>query len=95
MVFFRDTEQVGDHQRRERLGVLADEFTFAVTEKLLKLAVGEAPHELLVLLQPTRCEQPAQDRARPGVVGRVHGDHVLEHRELAAVRVDLCAEVLV
>ena len=94
MVFLGDAEQVGDHQSGEGLGVFSDELALARAEELLELAVGEVPHELLVLFQPTRCQQPAQDRPRAGVVRRIHRDHVLEHRELAAVGVDLGGEVV-
>ena len=78
-------EQVGDHEHGERLGVRADELAPAVGDELVELLVGEAPHELLVLLEPLRRDQPHQQRALPRVLRRVHRDHVLVHRELVAV----------
>ena len=65
-----------------------------LVEELVELTVGEPPHELLVLLQPARGQQLAQHRPGAGVVRWIHGDHVLEHRKVAAVLVDLGADVV-
>ena len=42
-------EQVGDHEQRERARELADELALAVGDELVDLAIGEPPHERLVL----------------------------------------------
>ena len=60
MVGFGDAEQVGDHQERERVGVVVHEFAFAPPDELVDLAIGELPHELLVLLEALRRDQPQQ-----------------------------------
>ena len=36
-------------------------------------------------LEAFRRDQPHEQRPLPGVIGRVHRDHVLVHRELVAV----------
>ena len=94
VIFFGHAEQVGDHEHRERLRVRADELAVAVADELAELLVGEAPHELLVVLEPLRRDEPHQERAFLRVRGRVHGDHVLVHRELVAVAVDHVAHVV-
>ena len=94
MVLLGDAEQIGDDQHGERLGVGPDELAAPVGEELVELLVGEAPHERLVVLQPLRRDQPHQERSLPGVVGRVHRDHVLEHRQVVAVGVDDLAHVV-
>ena len=60
----------------------------------VELAIGEAPHERLVFLQTLRRDQPHQHRPLAGVIGWVHRDHVLVHRELIAVAVDDPADVV-
>ena len=52
----------------------------AVAEEVVELLVGQAPDERLVVLQPLRGDQPHEQAPLPGVVGWVHGDHVLVHR---------------
>ena len=49
VVLLRHPEQLGDDEEREGAGVLADELACAVGQELVDLAVGEAPHESLVL----------------------------------------------
>ena len=66
----------------------ADELAVAVGDELVELSVDGAPHERLVLLEPLGGQQAHQQRPLPGVHGRVHGHHVLVHRELIAVAVD-------
>ena len=63
VVVFGHAEQVGDHEHGERLRVRADELAAAVGDELVELLVGEAPHELLVVLEPLRRDQPHQQRA--------------------------------
>ena len=94
VILFRHAEQVGDHEHRERLRVRADELAAAVGDELAELLIGEAPHELLVVLEPLRRDQPHQERAFLRVRGRIHGDHVLVHRQLVAVAIDDVAHVV-
>ena len=82
---FGHAEEVGDGEHRERLGVRADELAATVGDELVELLVGEAPHERFVVLEPLRRDQPHQQRPLVGVVGRVHRDHVLVHRQLVPV----------
>ena len=94
MIRFGHAEQVGDDEHGEGLRVRADELAPAVADELVELLVGEAPHELLVVLQPLRRDQPHQQRAFLRVLGRVHRDHVLVHRQLVAVAIDDLADVV-
>ena len=94
MVLFRHAEQVGDHEHGERLRVRVDELAAAVGDELVELLIGEAPHEVLVVLEPLRRDEPHQERAFLRVRGRVHRDHVLVHRQLVAVAVDDGADVV-
>ena len=50
VVLLGHAEQVGDDEHGEGLGVGADELAAAVGDELVELLVGEAPHELLVVL---------------------------------------------
>ena len=88
VVGFGDSEDIGDGEHGEGLAVRADELATTRADELVDLAVGQAPHERLVLLQALRREQAHHQRALLGVHRRVHGDHVLVHRELVAVAVD-------
>ena len=63
VIFFGHAEQVGDHEHREGLRVRADELAAAVGDELAELLIGEAPHELLVVLEPLRRDQPHEERA--------------------------------
>src|ERR687884_95929 len=56
----------------------------AVGNELVDMAIGKPPHEVLILLQPLRGQQPTEQRPRIGVVRRVHRDHVLVHPDLGA-----------
>ena len=94
VVLLGHAEQVGHHQHGERLGVGGDELAPAVAEELVKLLVGQSPHERLVVLQPLGGDQPHQQAPLPGVVGGVHGDHVLVHRQLVPVAIDDGADVV-
>ena len=63
VILFGHAEQVGDHEHGERLCVRADELAPAVGGELAELPVGEAPHELLVVLEALRRDEPHQERA--------------------------------
>ena len=64
VVLLGHAEQIGHHQQRERPGVGRQELTLAVGDELVDVAVGQPPHEVLVLLQPLGRQQPASsDRA--------------------------------
>ncbi len=67
MVRFGDTEQVGDHEQRERARELADELARAVGDELVELTIGEPPHERLVLAQALRRDQAHEQRPMIGV----------------------------
>ena len=94
VVGFRNAEEVGDHEEREWLAVPADELVVAPFEELVELTIGEAPHELLVLLQPLRCDQTHQQRAVRGVHRRVEGQDLIVEGELVAVPLDQVAHVV-
>ncbi len=49
VIGLRHTEQIGDHEQRERARELADELAPPAGDELVELAIGEPPHELLVL----------------------------------------------
>ena len=94
VVLFRHPEQIGDHQHRERLGVGGDELATAVTEELVELFIGQPPDERLVVLQPLRGDESHQQPSLTGVLGRVHGHHVLVHGQLVPVAVDDVTDVI-
>jgi hypothetical protein len=94
VVLLRHAQHVGDDQQRERLCVGAEELALARGDEVVETLVGEAPHEVLVLLESARGQQPVEQRAGVGVVGRIHGDHVLEHRHLRPVGADLLGDVV-
>jgi hypothetical protein len=71
VIALRHAEQVGDDQHGERLAVPADELASATVDELVDLAVGEAPHELLVLAQALRRDQAHEQRTVRGVDRRV------------------------
>ena len=78
-------EDVGDDQQRERLGVGGDELAPTEAQELVELPIREPPHEVLVLPEAERGEQPHEQRPLSSVIGRIHRDHVLVHRELVAI----------
>ena len=94
VVALGNAEEVGDHEQRERLAVPADELVVAAVDELVELPVGEAPHELLVLLQALRGDQPHQQRTVRGVHRRVEGQDLIAERQLAAVLLDQGADVV-
>ncbi len=88
------TEQVRYYEHRERLAVLADELARAPADELVDLLVGESPHRLLVLAHAFRRHQPHQQPAVRRVQGRIEGEHLVGHRQLAAVLFDQGADVV-
>ena len=94
VVALRDAEQVGDDEHGERLAVLADELAAAAVDELVDLAVGEAPHELLVLAQSLRRDQAHEQRAVRGVDRRVEREQLIAHRQLVAVLLDERVDVV-
>jgi hypothetical protein len=60
VVLLGHTEEVSDHQQRERPAVSGQELALPVGDELVDVAVGEPPHEVLVLLEPLGGQQPAQ-----------------------------------
>ena len=71
VVGFRHAEQVGDDEEGERVRVLLHEVALAPRAELVDLAIGEPPHELLVLLESLRRDQPHQQPTVRGVVRRI------------------------
>jgi len=94
MVGLGHSEQVRDDQQRERLPIGRDELALPVFNKLVDQLIGEVPHELLVLLQPFRREQPVEQRAVCGVPRRIKGDEVFVHRELITMGLDELGDVV-
>ena len=88
VVGLRHAEQVGNDEQRERLGELADELARSVGEDLVDLAVGQPPHEVLVLLQPLGSDQAHEQPAVRGVQRRIERRQLVAERQLVAVRVD-------
>ena len=64
VILLRHAEQVDDHQRGERLGILGQEFALAVGDELVELALGKPQDELFVLLEPGGGQQPRKYGAR-------------------------------
>jgi hypothetical protein len=93
-ILSRHAQQVGDHQRGERLGVLTEELAPTVGDELVELAIGQLPHEVLVLLQPRRGQQAAEQRAGAGVRRRVHRHHQLVDGKQMPVCLDLLGDVV-
>ena len=87
-------EQVGDDQQREGLRVLGDELALALGEELVDRLIGELPHELLVLLEPLGRDEPHEERAVRGVLGRVERGELVAERELVAVLLDELGDVV-
>ena len=63
-------------------------------DELVDLAVGEPPHELLVLAQPLRRDQAHEQRAVRGVDRRVEREQLVAHRQLVAVLLDERVDVV-
>jgi hypothetical protein len=94
VIRLRNSEQVGDHQHGERVGEPADELAASAPVELVDLAVGEAPHELLVLAEALGRDQPHQEGAVIGVPGRIERDDLISHRELVTVLLDQPAHIV-
>ena len=85
VVALRHAEQVGDGEHGERLAVPADELAVAAGDELVDLAIGEPPHEVLVLAEALRRDQAHEQRAVRGVDRRVEREQLVAHRQLVAV----------
>ena len=64
-------------------------------DELVDLAVGESPHELLVLLQPLGRELAHDQVPVIAVDGRIHRGELVAERQFVAVLVDQLAHVVV
>jgi hypothetical protein len=60
MVRFRDSQQVRDDQQRKGLTVGRGKFSASVGGELVDQLVGEAPHELFVLLESLWSEKAVE-----------------------------------
>jgi hypothetical protein len=90
VVLARNAEQVGDHQQREGVRVGPAELDLAAVDELVDQLLGEARHELLVVLEAVRREELVEQRPVPGVLGRIEGDeHVAERDFVAAIFDDI------
>ena len=89
-----DAFELGDHQQRERRGVVADELAPARVDELVELAIGEPLHELLVVPQPPRGEQAHHQRPVGGVPGRVERRKLVAERQQVAVALDDVGDVV-
>jgi len=87
-------KQIGDDEQAERRGELADELAAAAGQEGIEDAVGELPHERLVLLEALRRDQPHQQRAMVGVSWRVKRDDLVAHRDGVAMRCDQFADIV-
>ena len=94
VVALRHAEQVGDDEHGERLAVAADELAVAALDELVDLAIGQPPHELLVLAQPLRRDQAHEQRAVRGVDRRVEREQLVAHRQRVAVLLDERVDVV-
>ena len=63
-------------------------------DELVDLAVGEPPHELLVLLQPLRGELAHDQVPVIAVGGGIHGGELVAEGQLVAVLVDQPAHIV-
>ena len=94
VVRLRDTEQVGDDEHGERVGVPRHELGPVAAHELVDLAVGQPPHEVLVLLEPLRGELAHEQVPVVVVLRRIHGDDLVAERQLGAVLRNQPADVL-
>jgi hypothetical protein len=93
-VVFGYPEQIGDDQQRERAGELGDELALAVVDQLTELAIGESPHEVLVLTQALRRDETHEEASVLGVLGRVHARKLVAEGQFVAVLLDQVADVV-
>ena len=85
VIGFGDAEQIGDDEQREGLRVVVDELARAPGVELVDLTIGQLPHELLVLLEALRRDQPQQEPALRGVLRRVERRQLIAERQLIAI----------
>lgn len=81
-------EQVGYHEHRQGLGVLAEELAFASRHEAIDLLVGQVGEECCVFLQPLGGQQAHHQPAVGGVVGWIPGDERLPVGEGVPVPTD-------
>ncbi len=93
MVLFGHAEQVGDDEHRKRCAVLVDELDLPVRLELVDDPVGEPPHELLVLLQALRRDEPHEECPVRRVHWGVERRQLVAERELVAMLLDELADV--
>ena len=94
VVLLGHAEQVGDDQHGVGLGVLADELALAPGVEPVDLVVGQSPQGLLVLLEALRRDQPHQQPALGGVLGRVERRELIAEGEVVAVGLDDLGDVV-
>ena len=94
VVFLGHAEQVGDDEHGERAGEIVDVLALPAAQEAVHLPVGEAPDELLVLLQALRCDQAHQQGAVVGVHRRVERRELIAHRQRIAVLGDDVGDVV-
>ncbi len=81
-------------EKRERLREAVDELALARVDELGQLAVGEAPHELLVLPHAPRGQQLRQQSPVGAVLWRIERRELIAERKLVAVLLDDVADIL-
>ena len=86
--------EVGDDGEREGLRVGADELARSLADEPVDQAVREAPHEVLVLLEPLRRDEPHQQVAVSRVVRRVERRELVAERQLVPALHDDVADVV-
>ncbi len=94
MVGLGHPQQVRDDQQRKGLTVRRGEFTAFVGDEFVDQLIGEAPHELLVLLESLWSEEAVEQGAVHRVPGRVERHQVLAHREPVAADLNLLGDVI-
>ena len=87
-------QQVGNRVERERKIVVNDDLALALREEAADLLVGKIPQEVLVVLEPLRRKQPAQERAMRGVLRRIKRYEVFAERNPLAVPLDQIRDVI-
>lgn len=92
-IFHRHTEQVGDHQQRERTGKSLDELPVPRRQEVVEHLIGEHPHGVLVLFEALGGDQPHQQRAVIRVGRRVQRRQLVAERQLVTVLLDQLGDV--
>ena len=80
MVGFGDALEVGDDREREGLGVGPDDLERPLIGEGVDESVGELPHEVLVLLEALRRDEPHQEVTMRRVVRRVERGQLVAER---------------